>query len=215
MSCSTPSSGPSGVEAPAAAVSRRRLGAALAAALAWDLFGFDALARAAPVASPLLPPRWLARRLPGCTLAGQGWFRWWGFEVYRACLWVGPRGLDPVHLGSLPFALELRYAHGLSGHAIADEAARLMAELELGSARQRGQWLQSMRTSFPDVRAGDRLAGLYRDDPPRTGFWFDGTRVGGIAGRAFAEAFFGIWLSPRTPALALRHALIAGLEPVR
>lgn len=213
MSCSTPSASRSATDAGERTGSRRaalRRAARLAARLA-------ATALLVPAAAPglaavaTLPPRWLARRLPGCRLAGQGWFRWWGFQVYRASLWVGPRGLDPARLGALPFALELRYARALVGRDIADESARLIARLGLGSAEQRSRWLAAMRRLFPDVRAGDRLTGLYLDDPPRTEFFRDGLLLGSVPGPAFAQAFFAIWLSARSPAPALRRALTAHL----
>lgn len=213
MSCSTPSASRRGTEARARRGSRRRAllqagRLATAALLALAAGGVRAAAAS-------WPPGWLQARLPGCRLAGSGWFRWWGFEVYRASLWVGPRGLDPARLGDRPFALELRYARALAGRDIADTSARLIAGLGLGSPRQREQWLRSMRHLFPDVRAGDRLAGLYRGDPPRTEFFLDGRRVGDVAGAAFAQAFFAIWLSERSPAPALRRALTAGLAPAR
>ncbi len=213
MSCSTPSASRRGAESRARRGSRRRAlcqAGRLAAAALLALTAGGVRADAAP-----WPAGWLQARVPGCRLAGSGWFRWWGFEVYRASLWVGPRGLDPARLGDRPFALELRYARALAGIDIADTSARLIARLGLGSPRQREQWLQSMRRLFPDVRPGDRLAGLYRSDPPRTEFFLDGRRVGEVAGAAFARAFFAIWLSAHSPAPALRRALTSGLAPAR
>ncbi|MCR5885008.1 chalcone isomerase family protein [Rhizobacter sp. J219] len=68
-------------------------------------------------------------------------------------------------------------------------------------------WLAAMEQAFPDVKAGDRITGLYR---PTDGMRFF---VNGKAGRevrdaAFARLFIGIWLSPRSSEPALRRALL-------
>ena len=163
-------------------------------------------------------PACVARALPGARLSGSAELRWWGLDIYRAWLWVGPHGLDTSRLGAQAFALELRYARSLRGRDIADKSAELIARLGLGSPAQRRAWHASMRAMFPDVHAGDTLVGLYRPQPQgggRSRFVFDGRVVGDIEGQDFAQAFFSIWLSPRTSEPALRQALLAGVEQAR
>lgn len=160
-----------------------------------------------------MPPAAVARALGTPRLAGSGMFRWWGLEVYRASLWVGSAGLDSDDLGARPFALQLHYARSLSGRAIADESARLIDRLDLGSAAQHRARQARMRAIFPDVHAGDSLTGLYlgpTDGGARTDFLLDGHAIGSIDGRTFAAAFFSIWLSKHSIDPALRHALLAG-----
>ena len=160
----------------------------------------------------------MERALGAARLSGSAELRWWGLDIYRAWLWVGPEGLDSDHLGAQPFALELRYARSLRGADIADKSAELIARLGLGSPAQLRAWRARMRAVFPDVRAGDTLLGLYLPGTPsgaRTRFLFDGRPVGSIEGRDFAQAFFSIWLSARSSEPALRRALLAGVEPTR
>lgn len=164
------------------------------------------------------PPACVDSALAAARLSGSAELRWWGLDIYRVWLWVGPRGLDPAHLGAQAFALELRYARSLRGADIADKSAELIARLGLGSAAQRQAWRERMRALFPDVRDGDTLVGLYLPDAPggaRTRFVFNGRAIGSIGGRDFAEAFFAIWLSPRSSEPALRQALLAGVERSR
>jgi hypothetical protein len=70
-----------------------------------------------------------------------------------------------------------------------------------------------MRTIFPDVRAGDRITGLYRVEGP-TRFYLNGKPLGEIDDPMFGRAFFGIWLDARTSEPALREALLRGLGPI-
>ena len=163
-------------------------------------------------------PARVEQALGGARLSGSAELRWWGLDIYRAWLWVGPEGLDPAHLTARPFALELRYARSLHGVDIADKSAELIAGLGLGSPAELRAWREHMRRVFPDVRAGDTLLGLYQPDTPkgaRTRFLFNGRLVGTIEGRDFARAFFSIWLSPRSSEPDLRRALLAGVEPTR
>lgn len=179
---------------------RRRLLAAAA------LLALPAAARAA-AAEDAAPPA-IAALLPGAKLQGRGTFRYFGFVVYTASLWVGPQGLGEP-LTAQPFALQLRYARRLKGRDIAERSDEEMRRLDAGSSAQRRQWLQRMIALFPDVRDGDWLAGVYTpQDGGRTRFLFNGQPLGDIPGRDFAAAFFAIWLSPQTSAPALRAELL-------
>jgi hypothetical protein len=194
-----------------------RRGALLAGVACLGWAGFVPRARASDKAGHRAPAC-VERALGQARLSGSAELRWWGLDIYRAWLWVGPSGLDTTRLGAQAFALELRYARSLRGADIADKSAELIARLGLGSPAQRRAWHASMRAMFPDVHAGDTLVGLYRPDArggARTRFVFDGRSIGDIDGREFAQAFFSIWLSPRTSQPALRQALLAGVEQAR
>ena len=60
---------------------------------------------------------------------------------------------------------------------------------------------------FPDVQAGQRLAGVHVPGQA-TEFYFDGRPIGRIDDPAFGAAFFGIWLDARTTAPDLRASLL-------
>lgn len=158
------------------------------------------------------PSAFVVRVLGDARLIGSGLYRWWGFEVYTAALWVGPRGINPAQLTDAPFALALRYARRIKGRDIADMSDLEMRRLGMGTDDERAAWLQRMRAIFPDVRDGDVLCGVFDTDAPggpQTTFLFNDRPIGRIAGDAFACAFFSIWLSPKTTAPALRAALLA------
>jgi hypothetical protein len=150
------------------------------------------------------PPH-VARHIAEARLTGSGRLTWWGFHVYDAALYAqGP--LDVRDPTAQPFALELRYARRLKGEAIAEASRDEMARLGLGSDEQRAAWFDRMARLFPDVAAGQRLAGV---NLPGRGvrFYFDGRFIGAIEEPAFARAFFAIWLDERTQAPGLRESL--------
>ena len=164
-----------------------------------------ALALPAPAAERGLPPH-VAKYVADAKLAGSGRLTWWGFHVYDADLYV--RGaIDPRRPTAQPFVLELRYARELGGPAIAAASRDEIARLGYGSDAQRASWHAQMTQLFPDVRDGDRLAGV---NLPGRGvrFYFGGRFIGAIDEPDFARAFFAIWLDERTQVPKLREALL-------
>lgn len=145
-------------------------------------------------------------------LAGEGSYRWFGLLIYEARLWVGQQGYRDSDPGAAPFVLELRYARSLQGSRIAEASVEQMEKVGAGSAEQRKAWLQAMTGLFPDIRKHDRLAGRYE---PGQGvrFFLNGAPLGGQLDDEFAQAFFAIWLSPRTTAPSLRAALLRDAAP--
>lgn len=141
--------------------------------------------------------------------AGRGAYTWWGFDIYRASLWVAP-GFDAAALPRQRFALELQYERNFQGRDIAQRSIEEMRRIGPFSDAQARAWLQAMQTVFPDVVPGDRLRGV---NLPGQGaqFFHNGRAVGEIADPEFARLFFGIWLSEQTSAPALRQALLAPL----
>lgn len=152
-------------------------------------------------------PAPVAAELPGARLAGEGSYQWFGLKIYDAALWVGENGLDPASPYAHRFALDLAYARKLDGKKIAQSSREQMAKLGEGSAEQREAWTRRMEQLFPDVAEGTHIIGVYL--PGRgASFFRDGRRLGEIADRDFAKAFFAIWLDPRTSAPDLRADLL-------
>jgi hypothetical protein len=145
--------------------------------------------------------------VPAARLAGEGGYRYFGLKIYDAQLWVGEAGYFPA----APFALELRYARKLVGVKIAEASRDEIAKLGLGTEAQRATWLAAMTRLFPDVQEGSRLTGVHR---PGLGarFYLDGKLLGEIADAQFSNAFFAIWLDPKTSAPDLRMALLQNLS---
>lgn len=146
--------------------------------------------------------------VPGARMAGQGAFTWFGMKIYDATLWVGDAG----YAAGAPFALELRYARALSGARIAEASADQMEKTGGGNPLQRAAWLERMRAVFPDVKEGARITGVFLPGGV-VRFDLDGAALGTISEPGFAQAFAGIWLSPRTTAPRLREALLKEAAP--
>lgn len=148
--------------------------------------------------------------LPEARVVGSGEFSWFGFKLYNARLWspVTPLAADT------PFALELTYRRAISRddlvQASIDEIKRLSGSAV--SAAQLAQWQAQMQQSFVDVQAGTVITGVFR---PGQGvqFYVGQQLQHEVKDPQFAQAFFAIWLDPRTRNPALRQQLLGQSTP--
>ncbi|MBC7699280.1 chalcone isomerase family protein [Aquabacterium sp.] len=151
------------------------------------------------------PPE-LTQALPQARLQGSSRFRYYGFHVYDAQLWVPPT-FEAAKLFSQPFALCLIYARSLKARDIAERSIEEMRRQTTLSEAEAQRWLQAMTAAFADVRNGDRLTGLYQPDGSAS-FFLNGQATQVINDKRCATLFFGIWLSSATSAPALRRDLL-------
>lgn len=162
-------------------------------ALAWTLAAGPLLALSAGARAQADP-------LAGLRRWGSGEYRRFGFLVYEATLWAGSDPQRP------PLALRLDYKRRIEGQAIAkasvEEMRRFVTDESLLPA-----WGEQMQRIFPDVKPGDHLLGLHRGEG--ASFFQAGRLIGQVDSRAFADAFFAIWLDERTSAPQLRQALLS------
>lgn len=144
-------------------------------------------------------------------LLGQGRLRFLGMKVYDARLWVEP-GFDASRHEERPLALELAYERQLVGRMIAERSLKEMqAQADIPPATA-SQWLAQMTQLFPDVKAGDRITGVYQ--PGRAArFFLNGRLRGEVNDPLFAKRFFDIWLSPKTSEPKLRLKLLGESPP--
>jgi len=165
----------------------------LACALALWLAASPALANTPPNA---LPPAVLAQTTTELALAGRGRLTFWGFEVYDAALWTG-RGFRASQFDSHPFVLELTYQRNFSADEISRVSLKEMRRHGEFDAAQAERWQAQLTAALPDVRRGDRLAGVHR---PGQGvsFFHNGRLSGEVADAQFARLFFAIWLGEAT-----------------
>jgi hypothetical protein len=149
---------------------------------------------------------WAADVLPGAQKTGQGRLTWFGLKVYDAQLWSN-KTFVPAQYAQTPLLLELTYLRALKGADIAKRSHQEIAKLGLGTEAQRAQWLTQMQRIFPDVKAGDALAGLME---PGDGikFFRNGQLLDEVNDPLFAQAFFAIWLDANTTAPQLRAQLL-------
>lgn len=159
-------------------------------------------------ANAVAPPE-VAAVLPSAVLAGSMRFRYWGFSIYDASLWVLP-GFQAQAFERHPFALQLHYLRNFSNAAITERSVDEMARQASPTPERRDSWQQWLQGAFPDVRSGDRITGI---NQPGTGaiFLTNGRQTGAVPDPAFARLFFGIWLADSTSEPALRKALLSGL----
>ncbi|HCL3894245.1 TPA: chalcone isomerase family protein, partial [Pseudomonas aeruginosa] len=111
-----------------------------------------------------------------------------------------------------PFALELVYRRDLSRDTLVQSSVDEMQRLGANDEGLLTRWAGEMRKAFVDVRAGQRITGIYL---PGQGcrFYVDGAFRHAVADSGFARAFFSIWLDRRTRNPELRRELL-GLNGV-
>ncbi len=169
-------------------------------------------AAAAQTSAPVAESRTeIQAALPTAQPAGSGRLRVWGFEVYDASLWVAP-GFRQGSFAEHAFALELNYLRGFTAQEIAKRSLHEMSRFASITPEQAAAWQTALAASFPDVKRGDRLAGVNK---PGVGIVFlsNGKPTGEIRNVEFARLFFSIWLAQGTSEPALRQALLAGTLP--
>jgi hypothetical protein len=169
-----------------------------------------AAALAVSTAAATAPPTEVASSVSAARLQGRGTLRYFGLRVYEARLWAGP-GFAAESYTDQTFALELEYARGFAGGAIAQRSIDEMRRSAIVANGQAREWQAAMVRAFPDVAPGDRLTGIHAPGAA-THFFHNGRPTTPVAGPEFARLFFGIWLAESTSEPALRRQLIgAGL----
>jgi len=140
-------------------------------------------------------------------LQGEIRFRYWGFHVYDAQLWVRP-DFDPQRPLEHPLALTLVYARELKARDIAERSVEEIERQSPVTPEQARAWLAHMERAFVDIRPGDRLTGVFRPQEGAASFFFNGRPTAEVRDAVFVPLFFGIWLSPRTSEPGMRRALL-------
>ncbi len=178
----------------------------LGAALCTTFYAPSASAMNATASPSTAIPAEVTTGLSQAQLLGRANLRFFGLLVYEARLWTPPT-FDPQRYDSQAFALELEYARKLSGPDIAERSIAEMRRVGDFSEAQSKAWLAFMMQAFPNVGAQDRLTGVH-DGRGGVRFFFNGKQTAATTDKDYARLFFGIWLSPKTSAPALRASLI-------
>ncbi|WMW82474.1 chalcone isomerase family protein [Undibacterium cyanobacteriorum] len=156
------------------------------------------------VSIPSFAQEW-RKDLPEAKVAGSGEFTWWGLSIYSARLWHAGSNFDTTQ----DFALEITYNKSISRtrfvDASIDEMKRIMGTKLTPGLEQ--QWRAYMEKSFVDVKPGDQLIGVkLRGKGCR--FYSRDRLISEIADEDFAQAFFAIWLDPRSRDQELRSRIL-------
>jgi hypothetical protein len=139
--------------------------------------------------------------MPSAQPIGSGELYFWGWLIYDATLW-SPTG---TYDADNPFALSLTYARDISRQDIVDASIKQMEGLGL-PVQNHPEWGNALETVFRSVKKGDTFTGVYQ--PGQGATFFYNTQPTGEVGESLAQAFFAIWLDPRTSQPELRSALL-------
>jgi Chalcone isomerase-like len=142
---------------------------------------------------------------------GQQRFTYWGFEVYDASLWASAP-FAPDDWAKQPLVLELRYLRDFKGADIAQRSIDEMQGQRPLSDTQQSNWSTTLQSLIPNVRAGERITGIYAPDKGMQLLHQDSV-LGELRDPEFAQRFLGIWLAPETSQRKLRQQLLAGAQP--
>ena len=146
--------------------------------------------------------------LPDARLLGSGELRMYGFAIYQANFWSTAEAAELEH-GKAPFALELTYRRSISRDELVKASLKEIKRLRSGdtSPASLEKWKQEMMLAFVDVKAGDRIIGVFL--PGEGAHFYAGDKLQHqVKDEAFAQAFFAIWLDPRTSNPKLRSQLL-------
>ncbi|WP_222611092.1 chalcone isomerase family protein [Undibacterium nitidum] len=143
--------------------------------------------------------------IPQAQLLGSGEFTWWGLSIYTAKLWHGQNSFNVDD----DFALELTYHKNISRDRFVDASIDEIKRLQ-GSKltpEQLQLWRSYMQKSFVDVKPGDQLIGV-KLAKRGCRFYSREKLISEINDEAFAQAFFSIWLDPRSKDQDLRARIL-------
>ncbi len=112
--------------------------------------------------------------------------------------------------GMRPLKLEIEYLRDISAEDLVKRTGKEWDDMGLSHERQ-GEWMQQLRSLWPDVRKNDVLT-LELDGNSHATFYSNGKRLGTIEDGAFGQHFIDIWLSPETSRPEMRLALIGGKD---
>ena len=150
--------------------------------------------------------------LPQSRRVGRATLRMLGFSVYDVALYALP-DFEATAYAAHPLVLEIRYRRAIAGADIADYSLKEMRHAGAVDEVTAGRWALYMRSAFPDVKDGDRLAGLWQPAAGLTRFAANDGAAVELQDATFGPRFFGIWLAPQTPRPELREQLL-GLKAV-
>ena len=130
---------------------------------------------------------------------GQGRMTYWGFTLYDAKLFASkePKG---------GIALDIQYLRKFEAKDLTKQTLDELKKLGTSDA-QRAEWADPLAKAFKTVQVGDSITAIKKSEGS-TQFFYNGQFVSEISGESFSQAFFGIWLHPKTSVPKLRKSLL-------
>jgi|SRR5271168_2198292 len=155
--------------------------------------------------TPAAPkPAEIAKVIKADAPYGAGKMRVLLMTAYDASLWTDAAKWSM----QVPFALNVTYHFACTSGDIADRLLSEISHVNPGIASATLAHYRSMFAGFfPDAKSGDKMTALYTPDGTIR-FFNDGQQTGQVHDASFAQAFFGVWLSPATSEPDLRQNLL-------
>ncbi|MBY0406521.1 MAG: chalcone isomerase family protein [Rickettsiales bacterium] len=149
-------------------------------------------------------PGFLAKYINSHQPMGHATLRKFFVRVYDANIWAD---VDSITYKD-PFALSLTYDVTIDNHDFVDRTIKEMAQVSGVKPNElENKYREDLMRVFRNVKPGDTITALYLPKES-VKFYFNDEHTGEIADKAFAERFFGIWLSPKTSEPDFRQALL-------
>lgn len=135
---------------------------------------------------------------------GHGRMTYWGFTLYDAKLYASKELKGGI-------ALDIQYLRKFEAKALVKQTLDELKNLGV-SDTQRAEWADPLAKAFKTVQVGDSITAIKKPQGS-TQFFYNGQFVSEIPGESFSQAFFGIWLHPKTSAPQLRKVLLGQYCP--
>jgi hypothetical protein len=132
------------------------------------------------------------------SLRGVSGFRYWGFRVYTAALYapLAAQTRDAVR-GETRKKLVLCYHRSLSPEQFQEKSQEVLEDTPGLDLTTLEPHLSAINNAYVGVTEGDRYSITYQPSSGTMNLFFNEREPGlvSIQSRAFAKAYFGIWLS--------------------
>ena len=135
---------------------------------------------------------------------GHGRMTYWGFTLYDAKLYASKELKGGI-------ALDIQYLRKFEAKALVKQTLDELKNLGV-SDTHRAEWADPLAKAFKTVQVGDSITAIKKPEGS-TQFFYNGQFVSEISGESFSQAFFGIWLHPKTSAPQLRKVLLGQYCP--
>ncbi len=139
--------------------------------------------------------------------AGQGTFRYLGFKLYTARLYLDPHVRDSRQaLIDTPKHLTIRYLRDIPRKALVEAAEKNIRNNPSADYEALRDRVHRLHERYTDLKAGDVYHLSYSKG--KTSLYYNGNLQVQIEGADFASAYFGIWLSEYSISQKLRKDLL-------
>ena len=161
----------------------------------------NAVAQARDIPSPIKSDSSIKLSMLGDTRVS-----WMGMTIYEAALWSEDKLFDGSNYTSTVM-LSITYRKNISTKRLLQTTDKQWRRLGISDSRKREQWLEQLRTIWPDVAPGDVIACVITESG-ETHFYSRHTLLGKITDPEFGPGFLAIWLSPESRLPKARRQLL-------